>query len=129
MDMLTFLETASGEENERMEYMLHEISDLSTDEDSPTMNTGGHRRNLANGTSSQLASAFVYGAAANQLSGCDNGPAMGQTTSGISFTTMVLTLWTLSLGAYTWYWLRQPLRMVGAHSSTRTSRCCTSNRC
>ena len=45
--------------------MLHEISNLSTDEDSPTMNTGGHRRNLANGTSSQLASAFVYGAAAN----------------------------------------------------------------
>ena len=25
---------------------------------------------------------------------------------------MVLTLWTLGLGAYTWYWLRQPLRMV-----------------
>ena len=33
-------------------------------------------------------------------------------TTGISFTTMVLTLWTLCLGAYTWYWLRQPVRMV-----------------
>ena len=37
---------------------------------------------------------------------------MGQTATGISFTTMVLTLWTLSLGAYTWYWLRQPIRTV-----------------
>ena len=25
---------------------------------------------------------------------------------------MVLTLWALGLGAYTWHWLRQPLRMV-----------------
>ena len=41
-DMLAFLETANGEENERMESMLHEIADLSSDEDSPTLNTGGH---------------------------------------------------------------------------------------
>ena len=61
MDMLSFLETAADEENERLEYMLHEISDLSSDEDSPTRNDGGHRRNMANGTSSQLASDFVYG--------------------------------------------------------------------
>ena len=47
MDMLTLLE-----ENEQMEHM-HEVSDLSTDEDSPTMNTVA-RCNLANGTSSHF---------------------------------------------------------------------------
>ena len=100
-DMLAFLETATDEENERMEYMLHEISDLSSDEDSPTMSTCGRQRNLANGTSSRLASAFVYGATANQLCGCDSGAPADQMTTGISFTTMVLTLWTFCLGAYT----------------------------
>ena len=45
-DMLAFLETEADEENERMEYMLREISDLSSDEDSPTIHTGGHQRNL-----------------------------------------------------------------------------------
>ena len=44
-DMLSFLETATDEESERMEHMLREISDLSSDEDSPTRN----------GTSSRLA--------------------------------------------------------------------------
>ena len=72
-DMLAFLETATEDENERMENMLQEIGDLSSDEDSPAMNTGGHRRNLPTGTSSRLASAFVYGAAVYQLCGCDSG--------------------------------------------------------
>ena len=80
--------------------MLHEIADLSSHEDSLTMNTDGHRRNLATGTSPRLASAFVYGAAANHLCGCDSGTLVNQLTSGVSFTTMVLTLWTLALGAY-----------------------------
>ena len=92
--------------------MLHEIADLSSDEDSLTMSTGGHRRNLTRGTSSRVASAFVYGAATNQLCGCDSATPVDQMASGISFATMVLTLWTLGLGAYTWHWFRQPIRVV-----------------
>ena len=30
----------------------------------------------------------------------------------IPFTTLVLTAWSLALGGYTWYWLRQPLKPV-----------------
>ena len=93
-DMLAFLESADEEENERMENMLHEIADPSRDEDFPTTKHRGHCRNLATGTSSRIASVFVFGATANQLSWCDNGTPVDQVTSGIPFTTMVLTLWT-----------------------------------
>lgn len=54
----------------------------------------------------------MYGAAATQLCGCDAEGPKGSGDEVVSFTTMVLALWTLALGAYTWFWLRKPIRPV-----------------
>ena len=40
-DMPAYLETADDEQREEMRQMLNDIADLPTDEESPTMNTGG----------------------------------------------------------------------------------------
>ena len=42
------------------------------------------------------------------LSGCFAAEGATHGDSGHSFATMVLTVWTLCLGAYTWWWLRNP---------------------
>lgn len=107
--MLAYLETADDEQREEMRQMLNDIADLSTDEESPTMNTGGRGRGLVQGTSAQAATAFLHGVAATQLSGCDGG---GSSNLDPNFATCMLTLWTLAPGAYTWWWLQRPVAQV-----------------
>ena len=101
--MLAFLERADDDGREDMQQMLNDITDLSTDEEAPAMNTGGRRGALANGATGSTA-AFLCGMTATQLQGCDSGSNGGQDFP--SFATCVLTIWTLVLGCYTWFWLR-----------------------
>ena len=68
-DLLAFLESADEEGIEDTQQMLNDISDLSTDEASPTMNTGGRRRALRAGATGSTA-AFLLGVTASQLQGC-----------------------------------------------------------
>ena len=49
-----------------LQQMLNDITDLSSDDESPTMHTGGRRRALANGASGSKA-AFLSGVTATQL--------------------------------------------------------------
>ena len=42
-DMLALLEVATTETREQVQQVLEDITDLSSDEDSPTVNTGGHQ--------------------------------------------------------------------------------------
>jgi len=46
------------------------------------------------------------------LCGCDIVNSKSSEGDMVSFTTLVLTLWTMALGEYTWYWLRRPIMPV-----------------
>ena len=112
-DMLAALEVATAETRGHIQQVLEDITDLSSDEDSPTMNTGGHDIALNSGVPTGIATAFVHGVAGMTLCGCDIGDIeISNNSSVIPFTTLVLTAWSLALGGYTWYWLRQPVRPV-----------------
>jgi len=110
--MLAALEVATAETRGHIQQVLEDITDLSSDEDSPTMNTGGHATALNSGVSTGIATAFVHGVAGMSLCGCDIGDLETSNINMIPFTTLVLTAWSLALGGYTWYWLRQPMRPV-----------------
>ena len=111
-DMLAALEVATAETRGHIQQVLEDITDLSSDEDSPTMNTGGHATALNSGVPTGIATAFVHGVAGMSLCGCNIGDLETSNINIIPFTTLVLTAWSLSLGGYTWYWLRQPMRPV-----------------
>ena len=99
--------TAGEEDREEVVNVLNHISDLSSDEDSPTSN---HERSPNSFMGSASAAAFVQGFAAMNLSGCLTAESVTHGDSGHGFAVMFLTLWTLGLGAYTWWWLRNPCR-------------------
>ena len=111
-DMLTALEVATTETRGHIQQVLEDITDLSSDEDSPTINTGGHATALNSGVPTGIATAFVHGVAGMSLCGCDIGDLETSDIKMIPFTTLVLTAWTMALGGYTWCWLRQPIRPV-----------------
>ena len=117
-DMLAYLESAAEDQREMIQQMLEDIADPSSDEDAPALNNGGHRHGINSVRSSGVATAFVHGVAPTQLCGCDSDGPKGNGGEGVSFTTMVLTLWTLALGAHTWFWLRKPVSVVALSSST-----------
>ena len=72
--------------------MLNHISDLSSDEDSPTLNTGGDRSSDQFILGSASAVAFVQGFAAMHLSGCNgSGESPYHDVNRYNFATMVLT--------------------------------------
>ena len=85
---------------------MNHINDLSSDEDSPTMNLGERSPDSFMGSTS--ATAFVQGFAAMNLAGCFAAEDGTHGGSSHNFATMVLTAWTLCLGAYAWWWLRDP---------------------
>ena len=70
-DMWAFLETATAETREQVQQVLEDITDLSSDEDSPTINTGGHQVAMNSRLSTTIATAFVHGIATSNLCGCD----------------------------------------------------------
>ena len=71
------------------------------------MNTSG-RRSPDAFPGSTSAAAFVQRFAAMHLFGCSANEGLHHDDTGHSFATMVLPIWTLCLGAYTWWWLRNP---------------------
>ena len=111
-NMLAFLETATAETREQVQQVLEDTTDLSSDEDSPTINTGGHQVAMNSRLSTTIATAFVHGIATSNLCGCDMENPKTSEGDMVSFTTLVLTLWTMALGGYTWYWLRKPIMPV-----------------
>ena len=111
-DMLAMLETATNDTRHQIRMVLEDITDLSSDEDSPTMNTGGHAAAMDVGLTTGIGTAFIHGIAGMTLSGCDGVYMESSNDPMISFTTLVLTLWTMLLGGYTWYWLRRPMTEV-----------------
>ena len=70
-DMLALLEVATTETREQVQQVLEDITDLSSDEDSPTVNTGGHQVAMNLRLSTTIATAFVHGVATMNLCGCD----------------------------------------------------------
>ena len=70
-NMLAFLETATAETREQVQQVLEDTTDLSSDEDSPTINTGGHQVAMNSRLSTTIATAFVHGIATSNLCGCD----------------------------------------------------------
>ena len=111
-DMWAFLETATAETREQVQQVLEDITDLSSDEDSPTINTGGHQVAMNSRLSTTIATAFVHGIATSNLCGCDMENPKASEGDMVSFTTLVLTLSPMTLGGYTWYWLRKPIMPV-----------------
>ena len=120
-DMLAALDVATAKTRGHIQQVLEDITDLSSDEDSPTMNTGGHDIALNtgghdialnSGVPTDIATAFVHGVAGMGLCGCDIGDLETSNINMIPFTILVLTAWSLALGGCTWYWLRQPVRPV-----------------
>ena len=77
-----------------------------------TMNIGGHATAMNSGVPTGIAKTFVHGVAGMSLCGCDIGDLETSNINMIPFTTLVLIAWSLALGGYTWYWLRQPVRPV-----------------
>ena len=110
--MLALLEVATTETREQVQRVLEDITDLSSDEDSPTVNTGGHQVAMNSRLSTTIATAFVHGVATMNLCGCDMVDSKSSGGDMVSFTTLVLTLWTMGLGGYTLYWLRRPIMPV-----------------
>ncbi|CAL1155516.1 unnamed protein product [Cladocopium goreaui] len=97
-DMLAALEVATAETRGHIQQVLEDITDLSSDEDSPTMNTGGHDIALNSGVPTGIATAFVHGVAGMSLCGCDIGDIeISNNSSVIPFTTLVLTAWSWHL--------------------------------
>jgi len=110
--MLALLEVATTETREQVQRVLEDITDLSSDEDSPTVNTGGHQVAMNSRLSTTIATAFVHGVATMNLCGCDMVDSKSSGGDMVSFTTLVLTLWTMGLGGYTLYWFRRPIMPV-----------------
>ena len=82
--MLAYLESAAEDQREMVQQVLEYITDLSSDENSPTLNAGGHRHAVNSGLSSGVATAFVHGVAATQLCGCDSNGPKGNWGEGVS---------------------------------------------
>ena len=78
--MLAYLESAAEDQREMVQQMLEYITDLSSDQDSPTLNAGGLRHAVNSGLSSGVATAFVHGVAATQ---CVDVTAMAQRAIGV----------------------------------------------
>ena len=106
-DMLAFLETAKAETREQVQQVLEDITDLLSDEDSPTINTGGHQVAMTSRLSTTIATAFVHGIATSNLCGCDMENPKASEDDVVSFTTLALTLRTMALWGYTWYCANQ----------------------
>ena len=106
-DMLAFLETAKAETREQVQQVLEDITDLLSDEDSPTINTGGHQVAMNSRLSTTIATAFVHGIATSNLCGCDMENPKASEGDMVSFTTLALTLRTMALWGYTWYCANQ----------------------
>ena len=106
-EMLTFLHHATPAEYEGAHEMLHTISDLSTDEDSPT-----HQEEREGRGHGALAAVGLQAAAASmmttQLAGCDSGSDAHRSEKGADLSVVFLATWTLCLAAYSWWWLRRP---------------------
>ena len=123
-DMLAFLETAKAETREQVQQVLEDITDLLSDEDSPTINTGGHQVTMNSRLSTTIATAFVHGIATSNLCGCDMENPKTSEGDMVSFTTLVLTLWTMALGG-----IHMVLAAQTNHASDLPSnRSCSSSR-
>ena len=109
-DLLAFLEATTAETREQVQQVLEDITDLSSGEDSPAINTGGHQVAMNSRLSTAIATAFVHWVATANLHGCDMQNPKTSEGDMVSFTALVLTLWTMAL--YTWYWLRKPIMPV-----------------
>ena len=92
--------------------MLNTVSDLSSDEASPTRATDEPRESKKKRlTTAHVAMISLQGSMAMGLGGCFGADMdeTAQNNSGSSqFSFLVLTLWTLLLAAYTWWMLRSP---------------------
>ena len=105
-EMLTFLHHATPDEYEGAHEMLHTISDLSTDEDSPTYEENREARGHG-----ALAAAGLEAAAGalmtTQMMGCDAELNTLGHDSGTDVPVLFLTIWTLCLATYSWWWMRK----------------------
>lgn len=126
-DFMEFLGTAGDSERGLANEMLGRIDDLSSDEDSPTRNDDEpeeeRRQRERAGHSALIAR---QSAMSMQLAGCSSGPGdvhggcMEVSWFGIAF----LTLWTLLLGAYSWWTLRNPNFEFIRTQAPRSTRVC-----
>ena len=126
-DFMEFLGTAGDSERGLANEILGMIDDLSSDEDSPTRNDDEpeeeRRQRERAGHSALIAR---QSAMSMQLAGCSSGPGdvhggcMEVSWFGIEF----LTLWTLLLGAYSWWTLRNPNFEFIRTQAPRSSRVC-----
>ncbi|CAL1162093.1 unnamed protein product [Cladocopium goreaui] len=126
-DFMEFLATAGDSERGLANEILGMIDDLSSDEDSPTRNDDEpeeeRRQRERAGHSALIAR---QSAMSMQLAGCSSGPGdvhggcMEVSWFGIEF----LTLWTLLLGAYSWWTLRNPNFEFIRTQAPRSSRVC-----
>lgn len=123
-DMLALLEVATTETREQVQQVLEDITDLSSDEDFPTVNTGGHQVALNSGLSTAIGTAFPHGIATMNLCSCDMMDSKSSEAGMVSFTTLVLTLWTVALGGYTLYCisLQQTFQLKQELQSPRCTR-------
>ena len=85
-DLMKHLTTAGDEDREGVVNVLNHISDLNSDEGSPTMNTSGGRSPDAF-PGSTSAAAFVQGFAAMNLPGCGANEGSHHDSTGHSFAT------------------------------------------
>ena len=70
-DLLAFLKATTAETREQVQQVLEDITDLSSGEDSPAINTGGHQVAMNSRLSTAIATAFVHWVATANLRGCD----------------------------------------------------------
>ena len=99
-EMLTFPNHVTPIEYEGAHEMLHTISDLSTDEDSPT-----HEENRQGRGHGAMAAVGLQAASAGlmtQLAGCDTEADARGPEKATDFSVMFLMIWTLCLAAYSW---------------------------
>ena len=112
LDLLDHVMGSDDTARQEATDMLNTVSDLSSDEASPTRATDEPRESKKKRlTTAHAAMISLQGSMAMGLGGCFGADMdeTAQNNSGSSqFSFLVLTLWTLLLAAYTWWMLRSP---------------------
>ena len=115
---MDFVRGATDKEKDQATRMLETIDDLCPDSQSPTFDEEKMEESATGRARDGRCAMFaLQGLMSMQLHGCSNGGGMVNNDSW--FKTTCLMVWTIMLGTYTWWMLRNPRFNYVAHLPER----------